>query len=103
MVEEGWPIDFVYSPELTPRFRSQHQWNEPEERNGCMVWSTGDHDVPQSQQIVVLVIDDFGPVRFTGRPILEAAEWCAPSGPGQDARFQLYLGGRQFLDRAFQE
>ena len=113
MVEEGWPIDFVYSQGApTPRVQEPTpvETDEPEEPQWVHenLWSTKEVtiDVPPgpSQEIVILVIDDFG-AREVYRETHSGGSRVVRTiqGRGQDARFQVYLGGRQFLDRAFQE
>ena len=111
MVEEGWPIDFVYSqgPPVAPA-EEPETVETPEETQWIHenLWSTKEVtiDVPPgpSQEIVILVIDDFGArevYRETHRGGTRVVRTI--QGRGKDARFQVYLGGRQFLDRAFQE
>ena len=111
MVEEGWPIDFVYSrgaPEVP--VEEPHVEETPEEAEWIQenLWSIKEViiDVPQgpSQEIVILVIDDFG-AREVYRETHRGGDRVVRTsqGRGKDARFQVYIGGRQFMDRAFQE
>jgi hypothetical protein len=111
LVEQGWPIDFVYSrgaPEVP--VEEPHVEETPEEAEWIQenLWSIKEViiDVPQgpSQEIVILVIDDFG-AREVYRETHRGGDRVVRTiqGRGKDARFQVYIGGRQFMDRAFQE
>ncbi|HHW71817.1 MAG TPA: Stk1 family PASTA domain-containing Ser/Thr kinase [Firmicutes bacterium] len=111
LVEQGWPIDFVYSqgapavPQEEPKVEETPEETQWIHEN---LWSTKEVtiDVPPgpSQEIVILVIDDFG-AREVYRETHKGGTRVVRTiqGRGKDARFQVYLGGRQFLDRAFQE
>ncbi|NMB00999.1 MAG: Stk1 family PASTA domain-containing Ser/Thr kinase [Firmicutes bacterium] len=109
LVEAGFAIDFVYSqgqiasaPNVPTELREEPQWTHEN------LWTNKEVtvDIPPgpSQEIVILVIDDFGArevYREThpgGSRVVRTVQ-----GRGQDARLQVYIGGRQFLDRAFQE
>lgn len=111
LVEQGWPIDFVYSQGApVPPAEEPEVEKTPEETQWIQenLWSTKEVtiDVPPgpSQEIVILVIDDFG-AREVYRETHKGGTRVVRTiqGRGKDARFQVYLGGRQFLDRAFQE
>ncbi len=111
LVEEGWPVDFVYSQGAPVVPAEEPQIDEtPEETQWIHenLWSTKEVtiDVPPgpSQEIVILVIDDFG-AREVYRETHKGGTRVVRTiqGRGKDARFQVYLGGRQFLDRSFQE
>lgn len=108
-VQAGWAIDFVYSqgqattvPQAPTELREEPQWTHEN------LWKTQQVtvDVPPgaSQEIVILVIDDFG-AREVYRETHPAGARIVRTvqGRGQDARFQVYIGGRQAHDAAFQE
>lgn len=110
-VEQGWPIDFVYSqgvPEVPAEEPRVEETPEEVQWIHENLWSTKEItiDVPPGprQEIVILVIDDFG-AREVYRETHQGGTRVVRTiqGRGKDARFQVYLGGRQFLDRAFQE
>lgn len=113
MVEAGWKVDFVYSqgpasparPQTTEtpaELREEPQWTHEN------LWMTKEVtvDVPPgpSQEIVILVIDDFGArevyreTHSGGSRVVRTVQ-----GRGQEARLQVYIGGRQFEDRRFQD
>lgn len=108
-VQAGWAIDFVYSqgqaatiPQTPTELREEPQWTHEN------LWKTQQVtvDVPPgaNQEIVILVIDDFG-AREVYRETHPAGARVVRTvqGRGQDARLQVYIGGRQALDTAFQE
>lgn len=110
MVQTGWAVDFVYSQGrtvATPESPQEQLREEPEWTHENL-WKTQQVtvDVPPgpNQEIVILVIDDFGArevYREThpgGSRVIRTVQ-----GRGQDARLQVYIGGRQAFDRAFQE
>ena len=56
------------------------------------------------QEVVILVIDDFG-AREVYRETHKGGSRIVRTvqGRGEAARLQVYIGGRQFFDRLFQE
>ncbi len=112
MVQPGWSIDFVYSQGITPSTPQQPQVQENTKLEQQWVhenlWKTQEVTVDiqpgPDQEVVILVIDDFG-AREVYREIHKAGTRVVRTvqGRGQDARFQVYIGGRQFADRLFPE
>jgi len=111
MVQEGWSIDFVYSQGMTPSTpepqipadpRDEPQWTHEN------LWKTQDVilDIQPGpdQEVVILVIDDFG-AREVYRETHKGGSRVVRTiqGRGQNARIQVYIGGRQFYDQLFQE
>lgn len=118
-VQAGWKIDFVYSrgqassqtPTGIPETAERPQTSTPAEQGEWHhedLWETREVsiDVPAgpSQEIVILVIDDFGArevYREThkgGTRVIRQVQ-----GRGPDAKLQVYLGGRQVYDSFFKE
>lgn len=110
-VQPGWTIDFVYSQGVTPSTpqpqvqedtRQEPQWVHEN------LWKTREVTVDiqpgPDQEVVILVIDDFG-AREVYRETHKAGTRVVRTvqGRGQDARFQVYIGGRQFADQLFAE
>ena len=110
-VQPGWTIDFVYSQGMTP---APHVAEEPEDTREEPqwihenLWKTENVtiNVPPGpeQEVVILVIDDFG-AREVYRQVHKGGSSVEQSvqGRGQNARLQVYIGGRQFYDALFQE
>lgn len=117
-VQEGWKIDFVYSqgiaqPTLPPEQMRGEKVEKPKEEESSE-WTHEDLwkylevtiDIPSGppQEIVILVIDDFGArevyreSHFGGSRITRTVQ-----GRGKDARLFVYIGGRQFLEKGFSE
>lgn len=110
-VQEGWKIDFVYSqgqttptpqPQTPTDLREEPQWTH--ENLWKNVEVTVDIPPGPNQEIVILVIDDFG-AREVYRETHKGGSRVVRTvqGRGQDAKLQVYIGARQFLDRFFQE
>lgn len=111
-VQPGWSIDFVYSQGITPSTPQQPQIQQDTKQEPQWIhenlWKTQEVtvDIPPGpdQEVVILVIDDFGAREVyreshkSGSRVVRTVQ-----GRGQDARFQVYIGGRQFEDRLFQE
>ncbi|MCK9525932.1 MAG: Stk1 family PASTA domain-containing Ser/Thr kinase [Limnochordia bacterium] len=114
-VQAGWSIDFVYSqgmtqaapepqipldpreePSVEPQWTNENLWKTQE--------VTVDVQPGPDQEVVILVIDDFG-AREVYREIHKAGSRVVRTvqGRGQNARFQVYIGGRQFHDAPFPE
>ena len=110
-VQAGWSIDFVYSQGITPSTpepeipadpRDDPQWTHEN------LWKTQnvtlDVQPGPDQEVVILVIDDFG-AREVYRETHKGGSRVVRTiqGRGQNARIQVYIGGRQFYDELFQE
>jgi len=111
MVQAGWNIDFVYSqglsgstpePQIPADPRDEPQWTHEN------LWKTQEVIVDvqpgPDQEVVILVIDDFG-AREVYRETHKGGSRIVRTvqGRGEAARLQVYIGGRQFFDRLFQE
>ncbi|NLL47900.1 MAG: Stk1 family PASTA domain-containing Ser/Thr kinase [Firmicutes bacterium] len=109
LVQEGWSIDFVYSQGVTPstpepqvpsESREEPQWTHEN------LWKTQDVTLDiqpgPEQEVVILVIDDFG-AREVYREMHKGGSRVVRTvqGRGENARFQVYIGGRQFYDELF--
>lgn len=110
-VQAGWKIDFVYSqgqPKTTPKPEKQPELSPEPEWTHENLWKNLEVtvDVPpgQNQEIVILVIDDFG-AREVYRESHKGGSRVVRTvqGRGKDAKLQVYMGGRQVLDQFFQE
>ena len=110
-VQPGWSIDFVYSQGTTPAPHSTQVPEDPREEPQWIhenLWKTENVtiNVPPGpeQEVVILVIDDFG-AREVYRQVHRGGSSVEQSvqGRGQNARLQVYIGGRQFYDALFQE
>lgn len=108
-VEEGWAIDVVYS-QGTPRGAAPPDQDEDEIRRWTeqSQWESVEVqiNVPegQSQEVVILVIDDFGArevyreTQAGGTSVVRTVQ-----GRGEGAKIQVYIGGRMFLDEFFRD
>lgn len=110
-VQAGYAIDFVYSQGATPTVpepqtpadpREEPQWTH--ENLWKTVEVTVDVQPGADQEVVILVIDDFG-AREVYRDTHKGGSRVVRTvqGRGQDAKLQVYIGGRQFFDQAFSE
>ena len=109
-VEVGWTIDFVYS-QGAPRQSVTVPDTPPEELER---WAAESHwhnvevtiNVPEgpSQEVTILVIDDFG-AREVYREVHDGGTRVVRTvqGRGDGATLQVYIGGRMFLNRPFKE
>lgn len=120
-VQAGWKIDFVYSqgqarptPQSPNQEQGQSQTQQPTLPSETPQWTHENLwktlevtiDIPNgpNQEVVILVIDDFGAreiyreVHKGGTRVVRTVQ-----GRGKDAKLQVYMGGRQFLDQFFQE
>ena len=105
-VEIGWQVDLVYSEGPPSSGRTDTE--------GIQRWTTNDdwHDkkvrieVPEGrdQEIAIIVVDDFGAreVYRETHPGGSGFDFIA-QGRGDQARIQVYIGGRLFIDRDFVE
>jgi serine/threonine-protein kinase len=110
-VQAGWSIDFVYSQGLTSPTPEPQIPADPLEEPRWIhenLWKTQDVTIDvqpgPDQEVVILVIDDFG-AREVYRETHKGGSRVVRTvqGRGQDARFQVYIGGRQFFDGLFPE
>lgn len=108
-VEAGWPIDFVYSqglPKGTVTVPAEEEeverWTEQSQWQSVEVTVNVPNGPPQ--EVVILVIDDFG-AREVYRETLEGGSRVVRTvqGRGEGAKLQVYIGARQFLDRYFKD
>ena len=108
-VEVGYEVDFVYSQGLPGDDKADVQdlddilrWGEQSQWHTAVVTIM----VPEgpAQEVVILVIDDFGArevyrdVQPGGKTIRQTVQ-----GRGDNAKVQVYIGGRQFTDKFFKE
>ncbi len=124
-VEAGWTVDFVFSQGL-PSDTTAQAWQQPDpdpeeepviqdppaadtdQWETATSWKTVDVtiDVPEgrSQEVVILVIDDFG-AREVYREVEAGGSRFSQSvqGRGDQAQIQIYIGGRMFLDSSFRD
>jgi len=103
-VQAGWTVDLVYSQGLPGSGDADNE--------GVRRWTTdGDWhrnevriDVPEgrNQEVVILVVDDFG-AREVYRETHQGGTsfTYTVTGRGNQARIQVYIGGRLFIDRYF--
>lgn len=101
-VEVGWTVDLVYSQGLPTSGRPDSE--------GILHWTTGDdwHEeviniyVPEGrdQEVAIIIVDDFG-AREVYREIHkgDTSFTYTARGRGNNARVQVYIGGRLFIDR----
>lgn len=110
-VQAGWSIDFVYSQGTqgtAQQSREPSGSGEEPQWTHENLWKTQDVTVDvqpgPDQEIVILVIDDFG-AREVYRETHKGGSRVVRTvqGRGQDARLQVYIGGRQFYDGLFRE
>ncbi len=109
-VELGWAIDFVYSQGLPRGTEPPIQQDEHDVQRWTTesVWRSAEVriNIPEGpvQEVVILVVDDFG-----AREIYRQTHSGGTSinrtvqGRGDGARIQVYIGGRMFLDKQFQD
>lgn len=113
-VQEGWKVDFVYSQGQSQPMAPPHTAKGEEIEEESSDWTHEDLwnilevtiDIPSGppQEIVILVIDDFGArevyreSHFGGSRVTRNVQ-----GRGKDARLFVYIGGRQFLEKGFME
>lgn len=109
-VQAGWAVDFVYSQGSPSPAQPQTQTPEkpvPEPQwTHENLWKTREVTIDiqpgADQEVVILVIDDFG-AREVYRETHKAGTRVVRTvqGRGQDAKLQVYIGARQFYDENF--
>ena len=110
-VQPGYSIDFVYSQGTASQTPEPHTPADPREEPQWThenLWKTVEVTIDvqpgADQEVVILVIDDFG-AREVYRDTHKGGSRIVRTvqGRGQDAKIQVYIGGRQFFDQAFSE
>ncbi len=124
-VEAGWTVDFVYSQgvptDVSPPVAQQPDSDPGQDPSTpdapddeTAQWEAGTNwksvdvtiDVPEgrSQEVVILVIDDFGAREVYREVEVGGARFSqSVQGRGEQAQIQVYIGGRMFLDSTFRE
>lgn len=105
-VEVGWKVNLVYSQGLPtggrPDSEGIHHWTT----DGAWHTETVNIYVPEGrdQEVAIIIVDDFG-AREVYREIHkgDSSFTYTARGRGAQARLQVYIGGRLFIDRDFGE
>jgi len=105
-VEVGWEVDLVYSEGAPASGRSDAEGIQRWTTNGDWHIKQVRIDVPEGrdQEIAIIVVDDFG-----AREVYRQVHGGGTSfdftaqGRGDQARVQVYIGGRLFIDRDLTE
>ncbi len=105
-VEIGWEVDLVYSEGSPASGKSDAEGIQRWTTNGDWHVKQVRIDVPEGrdQEIAIIVVDDFG-AREVYRQVHAGGtsfDFTA-QGRGEQARIQVYIGGRLFIDRDFVE
>ena len=105
-VEVGWEVDLVYSEGSPASGRSDAEGVQRWTTNGDWHFKQVRIDVPEGrdQEIAIIVVDDFG-AREVYRQVHAGGSSFdfTAQGRGDQARIQVYIGGRLFIDRDFVE
>ncbi len=105
-VELGWTVDLVYSQGLPSTDRADSGGVERWTTDGTWRENQVKVEIPEGrdQEVVILVVDDFGAREFYRETHKGGSSFTKTvQGRGENARIQVYIGGRLFIDRNFVE
>lgn len=105
-VEVDWSVDLVYSQGLPGGSQAPTEPEQPQRWTTDGMWRTNEVriEIPEgrSQEVVIIVADDFGAREIYRETHNGGSNFSyTVQGRGDQARIQVYIGGRLFTDQYF--